>query len=80
MIEIIIIAKRVIPRVIRRVNVNQLHLPAKLGFESVQGKQVVAFEDQVLADHAVLVAFEVRHLLFAVGRVTREVRQHLRIK
>jgi hypothetical protein len=42
--ESVVICKGISLGVERRVNVNQLHPPAKLPFDRVQGEQVVAFD------------------------------------
>ena len=39
--------------VVRRVNVNQFNLSAKLVFEGVQSKQVVPLDEQVFPNYAI---------------------------
>ena len=73
MIEAVVITKRIIPRVIRRVNVNQLDLPAKLRFERMQSQQVIPFENQVFTNYAVFIAFKLFYGLLAFRRVAREI-------
>ncbi len=58
MIEAIVIAKTIIPCVIRWVNVNQFDLSAKLMFEGVKGDEIIPFDNQVFAYGAVFIAVQ----------------------
>lgn len=78
--EVIIIGKTISLCIEWRVNINQLHLSAELGFESVQGEQVVAFDNQVFTDNTVFIAAKAGYRLNAVSRIAFEVSQHIRVK
>ena len=67
MIKGVIIGKtiRCTTRVIRRIDVDTLHLPPKLQLQTVQCQQIVPFDEQVLANRAGCIAAEGRHRLCA---------------
>ena len=80
MIEIIIVTKGVIARIIRRVDIDEFYLTAELFFKRVQGQQVIALDNQVFFDRAFFIPFDFRYLLFAINSVSFEPGQHLRVK
>ena len=80
MIKRVVIGKtvRCTAGVIRRIDVDTLHLAPKLQLQTVQCQQIVPFDEQVLANRAIISAFESRDGLFASMRVPFPVREHLR--
>ena len=82
MIERIIIGEniRFSTCIIWRVNINQFDLSSELLFESMECNEVIAFDDKVFADRAVVVAFNVRYVLFTCGGVAFPAGKHLWIK
>ena len=80
MIKVIIIAETVTSGVIWRVDVNEFDLSAELLFEGVEGDEVIAFDDKVFANCAVVIALDVRYVLFTVDGVAFPVREDFRIE
>ena len=52
-VEFVIVRKRIVPCVVRRVDVDELHFPREFLFEGVEGDEVVAFDDEIFGDRAV---------------------------
>ena len=66
--------------IIRRIDINQFDLSAKLLFEGVECDEVVAFDDKVFAYCAIVVALDLCNVLFICGGVAFPVGKHFRIK
>ena len=64
MVKTIVVAEAIGSRVIRWINVNQFDLSTELLFEGVERDEVVAFDDDVLANDTVFVSFKVANLIF----------------
>ena len=56
MVKTIVVAETITSGVIWRVNVNQFDLSVELLFEGVECNEIVAFDDEVFANDAVLIA------------------------
>ena len=76
----IVILERIIFCIIRRVNVNEFDLSTELLFKGVECDEVVALDDEVFADCAVLIPLDVRYVLFTVGGVAFPVGENFRIE
>ena len=72
MIKFIVVFETVIARVIRRVNINQLHFAFKLLGKRMQGNQIIAFDNEIFGWCAVWMAFDFANGLFAVCGIARE--------
>lgn len=66
MIESIVISEdvRLSTCIIRRVNINQFDLSTKLLFEGMECDEVVALDDEILAEDAFFVALEFANFAF----------------
>ena len=65
-VKTIVIAKTITSGVIRRVNIDQFDPPVELLFEGVEGDEVVAFDDEIFADDAVLISLKFTNLIFRI--------------
>ena len=54
MIEVVIISKAIIACIVRRINVNQLYLSCIFLFKRMKGKEIVAFDNQVVIGRKML--------------------------
>ena len=66
----IIIFKTIFPRIVRRVNINQLHPPRKLLLQGVQSQQVVPFDKQIVGNHPVFIPMKIRYGMLALAIIT----------
>ena len=80
MVKIIVIAETITSSVIRWINVNQFDLSTELLFEGMERDEIVALDNEVFANRAVLVPLDVRYVLFTVSSVAFPVREHLWIE
>ena len=64
MVKTIVVTETIGSGVVGWVDVNEFDLPVELLFEGMEGDEVVAFDDEVLANDTVFVSFKVANLIF----------------
>lgn len=81
MIEIIIVAKSIIARIVRRINIDELHFACEAITERVECDEIIAFDEQIGAKLSLAIEeldlLGTRDLMISARVDTAKTRQYL---